>query len=89
MNMYQDKKNQAYSNVFKSIFPEQTKTVPRIIIWSVIFLVDLIAVCVLAVRWGIFEIMDMKTAPLVIGAVAIFLFWLEGFVFYSIAKLFR
>ena len=41
-NPYQDQKNRAYSSILTTLFPEQTKTIPRIIVWSFIFLADLI-----------------------------------------------
>lgn len=88
-NPYTDQKNNAFVEILTGLFPEQTKTLPRIIVWSIIFLIDLIGVCILAVQWGIFDVMGMKTAPLVVGAAVIFLFWLEGFVFYRIRNLFR
>lgn len=88
-NTHQDMENRAYSHILTTLFPEQTKTVPRIILWSIVFLADLIGVCVLAVHWGIFDLMGMRTAPLLVGAAVIFLFWLEGFVFYRIWNLFR
>lgn len=86
---YQDQEIRAYSGILTSLFPEQTKTIPRIIVWSIIFLIDLTAVCVLAVHWGIFDLMGMKTAPILICAAVILLFWLEGFVFYRIWNLFH
>ena len=41
-NPYTDQKNRAYQGILTSLFPEQTKTFPRIIVWSLIFLADLI-----------------------------------------------
>ena len=41
-NPYQDQKNRAYSSILTTLFPEQTKTIPRILVWGIIFLVDLI-----------------------------------------------
>ena len=40
-NPYQDQKNRAYSSILTTLFPEQTKTIPRLIVWSFIFLADL------------------------------------------------
>ena len=88
-NTYQDLENRAYVSILRTLFPEQTRTLPRIIVWSIVFLIDLIAVCVLAVRWGIFDLMDMRLAPILICAAVIFLFWLQGFVWYKITNLFR
>lgn len=72
----------------KAMFPEQTKTVPRIICWSIILVIDIIAVCVLAVRWELFDWIDSRLAPVLIIAAVLLLFWLEGFVFYKIRNLF-
>ena len=41
-NPYSDQKNRAYSGILTSLFPEQTRTLPRILVWSLVFLVDLI-----------------------------------------------
>lgn len=41
---YQDQENRAYSSILTTLFPEQTRTLPRILVWSVIFLADLILV---------------------------------------------
>ena len=41
-NPYSDQKNRAYTGILTSLFPEQTKTLPRILVWSIIFLADLI-----------------------------------------------
>lgn len=87
-NPYTDQKNNAFVEILTGLFPEQTRTLPRIILWSIVFLADLIGVCVLAVHWGIFNVMGMQTAPLIVGAAVILLFWLEGKLFYGIAKLF-
>ena len=41
MHTHKDYEIRAYSSILKSLFPEQTKTIPRIIVWSIIFLLDL------------------------------------------------
>ena len=86
-NPYQDQKNRAYSNILTSLFPEQTKTIPRIILWSIVFLTDLIAVIAGAFSFGFLENPSKITA----GLMAVFcigLFWLEGKIWYGIPKLF-
>lgn len=40
-NTYQDMENRAYSSILTTLFPEHTKTLPRILVWSVLFLIDL------------------------------------------------
>ena len=54
-NPYTDQKNRAYSGILTTLFPEQTKTLPRILIWSLIFLIDLTAGIVLATHFGLFQ----------------------------------
>lgn len=86
-NPYEDQKNRAYSNILTSLFPEQTKTVPRIIVWSVIFLADLIAVIGGTFSLGLLDNASKITVGLVIAA-CIGLFWLEGKLWYGIPRLF-
>ena len=86
-NPYQDQKNRAYSSILTSLFPEQTKTVPRIIIWSVIFLVDLIAVISGGFYLGFLGNFPKVTAGL-LGAICIGLFWLQGKIWYGIVNRF-
>lgn len=42
MKLYQDQENRAYSHILTTLFPEQTKTLPRVLAWSVIFMIDLV-----------------------------------------------
>lgn len=86
-NPYTDQKNRAYSNILTSLFPEQTKTIPRIIVWSLVFLADLIAVVYGGYCLGLLD----YSSKLVVTAVAILaigVFWLEGVIWYGIPKLF-
>lgn len=41
-NTHQDMKNRAYAGILTTLFPEQTKSVAAIVIWSIILIVDLI-----------------------------------------------
>lgn len=86
-NPYEDQKNRAYSNILTSLFPEQTKTLPRILVWSVIFLADLIAVLGSAWYFGLLQAFSKIAVALLIVA-CIGLFWLEGVIWYGIANLF-
>ncbi len=86
-NPYEDQKNRAYSNMLTSLFPEQTKTLPRIILWSIVFLADLIAVIGGASYFGFLENPSKITAGLMVVS-CIGLFWLQGKLWYGIAKLF-
>ena len=86
-NPYQDQQNRAYSNILTSLFPEQTKTIPRIILWSIVFLADLIAVIGGASYFGFLENPSKIAAGLMVVS-CIGLFWLEGKICYDIPKLF-
>ena len=78
-NPYQDYKNRAYSGVLTALFPEQTKTLPRILAWSVVFLADLTAV---AAAWyaGL-----LPASTVVVLMVLLGLFWAQGKLWYGIA----
>lgn len=87
-NPYQDQKNRAYSNILTSLFPEQTKTIPRIIVWSFIFLADLIIAAGFAFSLGLLEQAPKLAAALLI-AVSIAAFWLQGVIWGMLCKLFK
>lgn len=86
-NPYEDHKNRAYSSLLNAMFPEQTKTLPRIIVWSLIFLIDLVAVVYGAYCLGLLEY-GSKLVVAVVAIVAVGIFWLEGVIWYGIATLF-
>ena len=86
-NPYQDQKNRAFSSILTTLFPEQTKTLPRILVWSVIFLLDLIAVIGGAFSLGLMDSASKITGVLLI-AVCVGLFWLEGVIWGAVRKLF-
>lgn len=94
-NPYTDRQNRGYAHIMTTLFPEQTKSLPRIIIWSLIFLADLIIGVVLAVHFGLyqFDSYSNQTAML-LGAILpilgiIGIFWLQGVIWGAIMKLFR
>lgn len=82
-NIYQDKENSAYSHILTTLFPEQTKTLPRILVWSLIFLADLILIAAAAAHWGFLD------SELLLLAAVFGLFWLQGFLWCTCMKLFR
>lgn len=94
-NTHTDVKNRAYSSILTTLFPEQTKTLPRIIVWSIIFLLDLILVVCAAFHFGLLQLgnyssMRQMTLPgLLLLAVLFGIFWLQGFIWYGIAKFFQ
>ena len=91
-NPYTDQKNRAYSSILTTLFPEQTKTIPRIIVWSIIFLLDLILGVVGAMYLGVFQPdkfnntngMMLGAGLLIVAIVGVF--WLQGAIWYSIVK---
>lgn len=83
---YQDQENRAYSHILTTLFPEQTKTIPRIIVWSIIFLIDLIVVVFGGQYLGL---MDTRFGQVMMLAALFGGFWLEGFIFYRIWNLFH
>lgn len=85
-NIYQDKENSAYSSILTTLFPEQTKTIPRILVWSLIFLADLILVAVGAYR---FDLLDSGSHALLLLAVLLGIFWIQGQIWQTCLKLFR
>lgn len=84
-NPYQDQKNRAYSHILTTLFPEQTKTLPRILVWSIIFLLDLIMIVCGAFYFGFLQYDGGYSNPnhLKLGSIGLFasligLFWLQG-----------
>lgn len=86
-NPYQDQKNRAYSSILTTLFPDQTKTIPRIIVWSVIFLADLIAIIGGCYALGLLEEFSKLTAGLAI-VTSVTVFWLQSILWGWISKLF-
>ena len=86
-NPYQDQKNRAYSSILTTLFPEQTKTIPRIIVWSFIFLADLSVIIGGCYALGLLEDFSKLTACLAI-ATCVAVFWLQGVLWGWISKLF-
>ena len=95
MNWYKDRAIQADAGIFRSLFPEQTQTVPRILVWSVIFLLDLILCIGAAAHFGLLDYSNYSNQSnlrLVSGLllVGIFvLFWLQGKIWYGIVGYFQ
>ena len=91
-NPYTDQKNRAYSSILTTLFPEQTKTIPRIIVWSIIFMFDLIIGIVGAVYFGLLQFGNYRSSNemmLVAGilvAVIVGVFWLQGKIWFAIVK---
>ena len=83
---YQDQHNSAFISILTGLFPEQTKTLPRIIVWSLIFFIELVVVVVGAQYLGL---LSTKLGGFLAMVVLFGGFWLQGKIFYGIAKLFR
>ena len=93
-NPYTDRQNRGYSNILTSLFSEQTKTLPRILVWSIIFLLDLFLGAAVAMHLGLFQADAMhpsiqKLATILLIAAVAGIFWLQGFIWYSIEKAIR
>jgi len=94
-NPYTDQKNRAYSSILTTLFPEQTKTISRIIAWSIIFMVDLILGIGGAAYFGLLQFGNysstnsmMLSAGLLIVAI-IGIFWLQGKIWYAIVNVIK
>lgn len=94
-NPYTDQKNRAYQGILTSLFPKQTKTLPRIIVWSLIFLLDLAIGIGAATYFGLLQFGEyrsqnqmMLSAGLVIAAI-VGIFWLQGKIWYAIVNYFQ
>lgn len=85
-NTYQDLENRAYSSILTTLFPEQAKTIPRILVWSLIFLADLILVAVGAYR---FNLLGTGNYTLLLLAVLLGIFWIQGKIWQTFLRLFR
>lgn len=84
MRMYQDQENRAYSSILTALFPEQTKTLPRILVWSVIFLIDLIIGVMIGFRY---ELLGTKLSTFLLLAAVVGVFWLQGYLWGIFLKL--
>ena len=90
-NPYTDYKNRGFNHILTTLFPEQTKTLPRILVWGLIFLIDL---CVMVFGAYHLGLLDYETPshdwlrwlllPAIIGV-----FWLQGWVWKAVKGLFR
>lgn len=91
-NTHQDMENRAYSSILTTLFPEQTKTLPRIIIWGIIFLLDLILVAAGAAHFGLLQFVNFNNMTLpgiLLLAVLFGIFWLQGAIWGAITKFFQ
>ena len=94
-NPYSDQKNRAYQSILTTLFPEQTKTIPRIIVWSIIFLLDLILGIGGAAYWGLLQFDRFRTSNelMLVGGLLVLaivgIFWLQGYIWYAIVRFFQ
>ena len=88
MAWHKDKQIKADIGIFRAIFPEQTKTPARIVIWSIILLADLIGCVYGAFYFGVLSAEHLSKGMIaVVLIVAVALVWLQGFVFGAITRL--
>ena len=93
-NPYTDQQNRGYAHILTTLFPEQTKTLPRIILWSIIFLADLTVGIFGAYHFGLFHFENYSNQSqtalgsllLILGIIGVF--WLQGVIWGGITKLF-
>ena len=94
-NPYTDQKNRAYSSILTTLFPEQTKTLPRIIVWSIMFFLDLTIGIFVAVHFGLLQpgsfnsTNDMMLGSLFVLAAIFAIFWLQGKIWFGIVNFFK
>lgn len=74
-NPHQDMENRAYSHILTTLFPEQTRTLPRIIIWSIVFLLDLILCVFYSAHLGF---LYSRLGAFLTLAGVLSIFWLQG-----------
>ena len=84
-NPYTDRQNRGYSNILTSLFPKQTKTLPRIIVWSFLFLLDLMIVSLVCSHFAMAYSKWMLT---LVFLFALAVFWLEGWLWGILARFF-
>ena len=83
---YQDQQNRSYSSILTTLFPEQTKTLPRILVWSSIFLLDLTILAALAISANAFS---CRGGALLFYGLLVGVFWLQGRLWGMVCKFFK
>ena len=89
MSMQKDKQIQADKSLFCALFPEQTKTPTRIVVWSLILLADLILLVAGAMYFGILSLENFSRGAALLLILTVAVFWLQGVIWGAVAKLFR
>ena len=89
MSMQKDKQIQADKSLFCALFPEQTKTPTRIVVWSLILLADLILLAAGAMHFGILSLENFSRGAVLLLILTVAVFWLQGVIWGAVAKLFR
>ena len=83
--MHTDKNIQANSSLLSALFPVQTKSMTSIVIWGIIFLMDVIGVVAGAFYLGWMDAFS-KVLLVCLLAVSLALFWLQGIIWAAIAR---
>ena len=83
-----------FGKELKRMFPEQTKTNLHIVIWLIVFLVDLMAVFFLLKTFGFPWFLTSSSLSQYLNLIILFgstlvIFWLETFIYNKIHSLFR
>lgn len=80
-NTHQDMENRAYAGILTTLFPEQTATLPRLLVWSVIFLIEL---CLVAFAAYTFGLIYNRWLILLLLAAFLAFFRLQGILFHTV-----
>ena len=84
---HRDKLVKANTNIFKAIFPVQTKSVASILVWSIILLADLVLAVLCVFHFGIVSPENFSEWTVVLILVAVLVvFWLQGVLWSAITK---
>ena len=92
-NPYTDYQNRGFAHILTTLFPEQTKTLPRLLVWSVIFLIDLIAAAFCAYRYDLLSRCNDQTGAMLVAGLfflaVVGVFWFQGWLWQKLMGLFR
>lgn len=90
-NPYTDYKNRGFAHILTSLFPEQTRNLPRILVWGVIFLIDLVLGAFAVYRFDLLELCrnqnDLMLACGLLFLAVVAVFWLQGWIWGFFARL--
>lgn len=78
---------------FQSAFPTLTKSLPSVLIWSFVILIDLVIAAVIAERFDLLTTggygIDAAMNIVAVGGITAVLYFVENYLYKQIRKLFR